>query len=126
MLAMIASVLVFWTKYRDRIVEEDFSEKLKLAAAALAQEVQNHQAARNNRHNTMAALSKARSDAKTILSRLDPIVENLFRDDGPVLGEWDAARSVHRARKVKKAVAQEAPATKPAAESAAVTTTSAP
>jgi len=43
-----------------------------------------------------AAIEKTQSNAIAALQRLDPMMENLLRDDPPTLAVWNSCRHVER------------------------------
>ena len=56
-----------------------------------------------------AAIHDARNEALGILKRLDPLVENLVRDNPPVRAVWESARRVEKAGGSKKLAEEDQP-----------------
>src|SRR5204862_652980 len=48
------------------------------------------------------AIATAGAEALGVLTRLDPIMDNLLRDDPPLKSVWNAARRVEKAAVLKK------------------------
>jgi hypothetical protein len=81
---------------------EDFVERLKAGVENIERSIEQQAASKSARKVATTALTNARTEALTALARLDPIMDNLLRDNAPIKAAWDAARRVEKAATGKK------------------------
>ena len=87
----------------------DFIEKLNAAIEQVQQAVQDQTQSNGARLQAAIAIQHTRSQAVSALRRLDPIMDNLLRDDPPVLAVWKRARRVERPNSPKPVAAEASP-----------------
>jgi len=75
---------------------EDFIDRLNVAVENLEGAIKGQTASKTNRQAATAAIDQTRSDALAALQRLDPILENLLRNDPPTLAGWESTRHIER------------------------------
>jgi hypothetical protein len=88
---------------------EDFIEKLQTAVQTLDDAIRKQTDSEATRVEATAAIHDARNEALAILKRLDPLVENLVRDNPPVRAVWESARRVEKAGGSKKLAEEDQP-----------------
>jgi hypothetical protein len=88
---------------------EDFIEKLQTAVQTLDDAIRKQTDSEATRVEATAAIHDARNEALAILKRLDPLVENLVRDNPPVRAVWESARRVEKAGGSKKLAEEDPP-----------------
>lgn len=85
---------------RDAFIENhlpaDFIERLKSSLDELNQTIRAQVNRESARIASTTGLEQTRNDALAALERLDPLMENLLRDDLPTLAAWRSARRVER------------------------------
>jgi hypothetical protein len=81
---------------------EDFIERLKAGVEDIERSIEQQAASKSARKEATTALINARTEATTVMTRLDPIMDNLLRDNAPLKAAWDAARRVEKAATAKK------------------------
>jgi hypothetical protein len=74
----------------------DFIGQLGAAIQKLEQAIKDQALSKGTRLAATATIDQARNDALEALQRLDPILENILRNDPPVLAVWESARHVAR------------------------------
>ena len=87
----------------------DFIEKLNAAVGSLQGAIDDQTFSKGARLAAASAIEQTRGDALSALQRLDPIMNNLLRNNTPVLAVWQRARRVEKYSGVKPA----APETQP-------------
>jgi hypothetical protein len=95
---------------------EDFIERLKAGIENIERSIEQQAASKGARKVATTALTNARTEAIAVLARLDPVMDNLLRDNTPIKAAWDAARHVEKAASGKKPV--ESPPATPADKAA--------
>ena len=80
----------------DSHMPADFIEKLNVAVRDLKRAIDDQTFSVGTRRAATAAIEAIRSEALTALQQLDAIMENLLRDNPPVLAVWESARHVQR------------------------------
>lgn len=98
----------------------DFIAALVAATGDLQNTIKHQTHSTGRRVSATAAIEHAQNDALSALMRLDPIIENLLRNDAPTLAVWESARHVERlasAKPLKKDASSSAPPAPPPAES---------
>ena len=81
---------------------EDFIERLRAGVEGIERSIEQQAASKGERRSATAAIATARAEALAVLTRLDPVMDNLLRDNPPAKSVWDAARRVEKAATVKK------------------------
>ena len=79
----------------------DFIEKLNAASEKVQQAIQDQAQSNGARLKAAIAIQHTRSQAVSAVRRLDPIMDNLLRDDPPVLAVWQRARRMERSNSPK-------------------------
>ena len=98
----------------------DFIEQLNLAVQKVEKTIKNQTFGKGSRLAAAATLAQTRSEALAALQRLDPMMENLLRDDWPALAVWERARRIERPSKSSSnEETQEPPPVAPATTTAA-------
>jgi hypothetical protein len=80
----------------DSHMAPDFIDKLNAAVENLEKTIMNQVFKEGTRITATSAINEARYAALTALERLNPLMENLLRDDPPALRLWQSARHVER------------------------------
>ena len=88
----------------DNQLPEDFIDRLNVAVQNLEVAIKDQTASRANRKAATGAIDQTRSDALGALQHLDPIMENLLRNDPPTLAVWQTVRRVERYATASKPV----------------------
>jgi hypothetical protein len=99
-------------QFLDGHLPEDFIEKLNAAVQDLEQKIKDQAFSKGTRLAATVAIEQARNEALPALQRLDPVIENILRDDPPTLAIWESARHVERYG-VSKSAETEAPPAPP-------------
>jgi hypothetical protein len=103
----------------DSHMPPDFLEKLNAAVRNLEKTIRDQVLREGARLAASSAIEKTLNSALSTLEGLDPMVENLLRDDPPALTVWQSARHVERytrSRRVEPDAAAAAEAAAAAAE----------
>ena len=74
----------------------DFIEQLKTAVEKLEKIIADQFLKEGSRIAATSAIDEARNAALSALQRLNPLMENLLRDDPPALRLWQSARHIER------------------------------
>ena len=96
----------------DSHMAADFIEQLNAAVQKLEKTITDQVFRENTRKAATSAIDETRNDALSALERLDPLLENLLRDDRPALTVWQSARHVERyasPRRIEPDAAPEGP-----------------
>jgi hypothetical protein len=80
----------------DSHMAPDFIERLNAAVENLEKTIKDQVFRENTRMAATSAIDQTRNDALSALERLDPLMENLLRDDPPTFTVWQSARHVER------------------------------
>jgi hypothetical protein len=88
-------------------VPEDFIERLKGEIVSLERAMQQQAAGQGSRRAATAAIATAQDEALAELARLDPLMDNLLRENQPVRTAWYAARRLEKAPAWKRGAAKE-------------------
>jgi hypothetical protein len=86
---------------------EEFIDRMKENVENIERSIAQQAASRGGRKAATTGIRTAQADALAAIARLDPIMENLFRDNGPVKSVWETARRVEKAPAPKKPVGKE-------------------
>ncbi len=81
---------------------EDFIDRLRAGVEGIERSIEQQAASKGERKAATTAIATAGAEALGVLTRLDPIMDNLLRDDPPLKSVWNAARRVERAAVLKK------------------------
>jgi len=95
---------------------EDFIDRLKAGIESIERSIEQQAAGKGARKVATTAIANEQAKATALLARLDPIMDNLLRDNPPVKAAWDAARRVEKGAAVRKPT--ETPPATPAATAA--------
>jgi len=95
---------------------EDFIERLRAGIEDIEHSIEQQAASKGARKIATAAIAQDRARASALLERLDPIMDNLLRDNPPMKEAWGAARRVEKGATAKKPA--ETPPVTPAATAA--------
>jgi hypothetical protein len=90
-------------------VPEDFIERLKGGIVSLERAIQQQAAGQGSRRAATAAIATAEEEALTQLARLDPLMDNLLRENPPVRTAWYAARRIEAPRAKRGGGKEESP-----------------
>jgi len=74
----------------------DFIEKLNAAIKDVQRAISEQEFSKGARLKAATAIADTRSNALSALHRLDPIMDNLLRDNPPDFAVWQRARRVER------------------------------
>jgi hypothetical protein len=85
----------------------DFIDRLKAGVQGIERSIEQQAASKGARKAATTAIATAQAEALAALTRLDPIMDNLLRDNQPVKSVWDAARRVEKAPASKKPAEKE-------------------
>jgi hypothetical protein len=80
----------------------DFIEKLNSAIGKLEKAIQVQAFTADTLATATSAIEQAHGEALAALARLDPLMENLLRDDSPTLDAWWNARRIGKAAGAKR------------------------
>lgn len=83
-------------------VPPDFIERLKTGVEIMEGAFQKQVASKSTRRGATAGLVEAEDEVLTTLARLDPLMDNLLRDNEPVKAAWAAARHVAKTPGLRK------------------------
>jgi len=75
---------------------------LRAGVEGIERYIEQQAASKGERKAATTAIATAGAEALGVLTRLDPIMDNLLRDDPPLKSVWNAARRVERAAVLKK------------------------
>jgi hypothetical protein len=89
----------------------DFIETLKTAVDRIEVAIKQQAVTKGTHTSATVGIASAQAEAFEALAKLDPIIENLLRENEPAKAVWDAARHVEKSSYARKATATEAPPT---------------
>ena len=95
---------------------EDFIERLRAGIEGIEHSIEQQAASKGARKIATTAIANDQAKATELLARLEPIMNNLLRDNPPMKAAWDAASRVEKGAAVKKPA--ETPPVTPAATAA--------
>jgi hypothetical protein len=87
---------------------EDFLARLRTSADELRVQMQTQESGKRLRNTATSEIALAQAEILQLLTRLDPMMENLFRESPALRSAWYTVRRVHKAA-TKKAVEPAAP-----------------
>jgi hypothetical protein len=99
-------------KFLDSRMPADFIEKLDVAVQKLERTYHEQTYSIGTRQSATVKIDQTRTEAFAALKQLDPIMENLLRDNPAALAVWESARRVPRYANAKPEQAQAAAAGK--------------
>ena len=99
----------------------DFLEKLEIAVQNLELAINEQTAGKARRTSATRGIEETRMVAVSALQRLDPIMENLLRNDAPTFAAWQTCRRIERAGVSKSANEEPPPAVAQLPNTAAAT-----
>ena len=88
-------------KFLECRLPPDFIDQLKATVAKLDQTITRQAVCKGDRRNASATVIGARDAAVGALQRLDPLMDNVLREEAPVLAEWQSARRIARPSKTR-------------------------
>ena len=97
----------------DSHLPADFLERLDVAIQDLENAINDQTVSRAAHMSATAAIEQTRSDALSALQGLDPIMENLLRDDPPTFAVWQSCRHVERTNVAKTVESEASPPGEP-------------
>ena len=91
----------------------DFLEKLDIAVQNLELAINDQTVSKATRTSATRAIEQTRTEALSAQKRLDPIMENLLRDDQPTLAVWQSCRHIERVGPSKPVESEPPPSADP-------------
>jgi hypothetical protein len=85
----------------------DFVDRLRVTVEAIERSIEQQAVSKSARKVATAAINEVQAEALVVVTRVDPIMENLLRDNEPVKAAWYAARHVEKAPAPKKSAERE-------------------